>query len=114
MLEPVILESPYKGDMEVNAAYAKRCMLDSLARGEAPFVSHLLYTQVLDDTRPRERKTGMEAGWAWIGLTRKTVVYQDYEMSDGMLEGIRRAKELGHDVEYRNIGKNDVEKLQGL
>ena len=63
----VIIESPYAGDTTSNIAYARRCMADSLARGEAPFASHLLYTQrgILDDTQPAERKRGMDAGFAW-------------------------------------------------
>lgn len=57
MTEPlrlVIVESPYAGDIEANVAYARRCLRDSLARGEAPIASHLLYTQegVLRDDVP--------------------------------------------------------------
>ena len=40
----VIIESPYTGDVERNLEYARRCMRDSIKRGEAPFASHLLYT----------------------------------------------------------------------
>ena len=47
----VIIESPYAGDIEKNVAYARDCVRDSLMRGEAPYASHLLYTQpnILDD-----------------------------------------------------------------
>ena len=50
----VIVESPYAGDIETNVKYARRCVKDSLMRGEAPIASHLLYTQegILDDTTP--------------------------------------------------------------
>ena len=41
----VILESPYAGDVAANVKYARRCVRDSLSRGEAPIASHLLYTQ---------------------------------------------------------------------
>ena len=41
----VIFESPYAGDVEANTEYARRCVRDSLMRGEAPIASHLLYTQ---------------------------------------------------------------------
>lgn len=60
----VIIESPYAGDVELNAQYARECLRDSLTRGEAPIASHLLYTQpgVLDDAVPRERALGIEAG----------------------------------------------------
>jgi hypothetical protein len=63
----VVLESPFAGDVEANLKYARECMADCLRRGEAPIASHLLYTQpgILDDTKPEERKLGMEAGFTW-------------------------------------------------
>lgn len=102
----VILESPYAGEVERNKTYAVRCMKDSLHRGESPLLSHLLYTQCLDDTVPEERKMGMSAGWDWIKQSGKTAVYEDYGISSGMEQGIKIAKELGHEIEYRRIGKN--------
>lgn len=45
-----------------NTYYARAAMLDCLLRGEAPYASHLLYTQVLDDDVEEERHRGMEAG----------------------------------------------------
>lgn len=49
----VIIESPYAGNVEANATYLRRCLRDSLLRGEAPFASHAIYTLpgVLDDAR---------------------------------------------------------------
>ena len=71
----VILESPYAGNVEQNVAYARACMLDCLRSGEAPMVSHLLYTQVLDDKNAAERALGIEAGLAWGRVAEATVVY---------------------------------------
>ena len=51
----VILESPYAGDVARYTLYARECMLDSLKRNEASMVSHLLYTQCLNDLIPDER-----------------------------------------------------------
>ena len=55
-MELVVLESPFAGNVEMNIHYARACMADCLARGEAPFASHLLYTQpgILDDDIPEE------------------------------------------------------------
>lgn len=41
----VIVESPYAGDVKTNVAYARAAIRDCLMRGEAPYASHLLYTQ---------------------------------------------------------------------
>ena len=82
----VILESPYAGFIERNIQYARKCIADSLKRGEAPIASHLLYTQegILNDKIPEERKLGIEAGLAWVKVADKSVFYIDYGMSKGM------------------------------
>jgi len=103
----VIIESPYAGDVKRNEIYARRCMKDSLIRGEAPFISHLLYTQVLDDKIPKDRKLGMEAGFSFIEKSDYSVVYEDYGISGGMKEGIKRAIDIGHGVKFRKIGENN-------
>lgn len=100
----VILESPYAGDVERNVRYARRCMMDSLGRGEAPMVSHLLYTQVLDDTVPSERERGIAAGLAWRQVAQASVVYEDHGISKGMQHGIAAAQKAGIPVEFRTIG----------
>lgn len=67
----VIVESPFAGatpdDRLANRVFLAAALRDCLARGEAPFASHGLYTLpgVLDDDRPDERKLGIEAGLAW-------------------------------------------------
>lgn len=105
----VLVESPYKGDnyehFERNVAYARECLRDALLRGEAPFASHLLYTQegVLDDSVPLERERGIEAGLAWGKCADVTVVYVDLGISGGMKRGIAHARELGRPVEYRSL-----------
>lgn len=99
----VIIESPFAGDIKRHKAYLKKCMLDSLNRGECPFASHLLYTQVLDDTLPPQRKMGMKCGFEIMSRSDCTVVYIDYGISKGMKQGIKRAKKLGHNIEYRRL-----------
>ena len=99
----VIIESPYSGDVEENTKYARECVLDSLNRGEAPFASHLLYTQVLDDTVPDQRHWGMEAGFAWGKKADMVAVYTDLGISGGMEFGIKRAQENGLEIEYRKL-----------
>lgn len=102
-MELVILESPYAGDVEKNIEYARNCMLDSLNRGEAPMVSHLLYTQCLDDNIPEHRELGIKAGLAFKSVVNKTVVYTDYGISSGMKYGIDEAIKNNRSIEYRNI-----------
>lgn len=99
----VVIESPLAGDVERSTHYAQAAMRDSLARGEAPFASHLLYTQVLDDLDPAQREQGIQAGFAWHDAAEKSVVYTDLGISNGMKAGIESATTKGIPVEYRTI-----------
>ena len=105
-----IIESPYGNKdetiVERNKDYLKRCLKDSLTKGEAPFASHAIYTQVLDDRMPDERKSGIHAGLVWAEVAELVAVYIDYGITDGMREGIKKAMKRGIYVVYREIGKN--------
>ena len=104
-MKRVIIESPFAGDVKKNLKYARSCMKDCLRRGEAPFASHLLYTQkgILDDDIDKERKLGIQAGLEWGKLADKTVVYIDLGRTVGMAQGIKRAKAEGREIEYRTL-----------
>ena len=90
----VILESPYAAPTGIgiarNIVYARRCLRDSLLRGEAPLASHLLYTQrgVLDDKLPDERARGIAAGLAWVDHADIHIFYTDLGWSSGMLTAL--------------------------
>lgn len=86
-------------------------MVDCLRRHEAPFASHLLYTQpgVLRDSMEEERILGIAAGLAWGGWADATVVYVDRGISQGMRLGIEAAGRAHMNglpprpVEYRSL-----------
>ena len=105
----VQLESPYAArtpEMRtILDAYAREAMRDCLLRGEAPYASHMLYTQpgVLRDDNPSERALGITAGFAFLSHMDYMVVYTDYGISDGMQEGIARAYELDLAIRFRQI-----------
>lgn len=99
----VIIETPYAGDQKLNTAYARQCMRDSLERGEAPFASHLLYTQILDESKTKERNLGIQAGLDFGRLCEKTAVYTDLGISSGMVIGIASAEFHGRPIEMRSI-----------
>ena len=79
----VVVESPYQGDMARNARYARSCMRDCFRRGEAPFASHLLYTQVTSEHVEEERAFGIEAGLLWGACASKSAVYLDLGIRPG-------------------------------
>lgn len=123
---PVIVESPYASqlvggarsemealrlieqreeEVERNRTYARMAIRDCLLRGEAPFASHLLYTQpgVLDDLRPDERAQGIEAGFTWAKLARRAVFYLDHGMSPGMKSARELYEYLGYKIQDRYL-----------
>ena len=109
----VILESPYAGKVKLNTRYARACLADCLKRGEAPFASHLLYTQpgVLDDNDPEERERGIRAGFEYRSVATMTVVYTDLGTSSGMRYGISHAAQDGQPIEYRTLPDFKIYKL---
>jgi len=104
-MKKVIIESPYAGNVLSNLAYARLCVKDSLARGEAPIASHLLYTQegILDDNVESERAKGIAAGLAWLDVADRHVFYVDNGYSDGMKHARKIAEEKGIIIEERKI-----------
>lgn len=99
----VILESPYAGDRQRNLLYLRDAIRDSLKRGEAPYASHGLYTNALEDSVPEQRERGLAAGHAFREVVKKCVVYRDLGISSGMEDGMRRSRQLGQEIEYRTL-----------
>jgi len=108
----VIVESPYAGstkeEIDANIAYARAAMRDSILQGEAPFASHLLYTQpgILRDQDLGERSLGMKAGMAWGAVADAIVVYTDRGITSGMKAGVTRGEKNGLPIEFRTIPNN--------
>jgi hypothetical protein len=116
----VIVESPfatntitladgksYQATEGWNVKYARACLHDCLVNhGEAPYASHLLYTQegILDDDVPEERKLGITAGLEIGKKADLRVFYLDRGFSSGMQWGLRSALELGQECVVRRLG----------
>ena len=105
----VVIESPLgaitRTEIEDNKVYARKCMRDSIMRGEAPFASHLLYDQpgLLDDLIPEERELGIRAGLLWGQQAERRIVYEDRGVSVGMRRGIAAGEKLGQPIERRKL-----------
>ncbi len=105
----VVIESPLSSDtaegLAKNRRYAAACMRDCLARGEAPYASHLLFDQqgILNDKIPEERTKGMQAGFAWGAKADIRAVYWNLGCSKGMEAGLREARIAGQEVDFRRL-----------
>lgn len=105
-MKRVILVSPFAGNMLrrfLNVRFARQCLKDALARGEAPFASHLLYPQALNDSNERDRRQGMACGYTWLQYAELVAVYVDRGITSGMMGDIDTAETLGLPVEYRAL-----------
>lgn len=103
----VFLASPYSGRVIYNIDYARRCLKDSISRGEAPLAPHLLYTQpgVLDDSSPTERETGIQCGQEWLARADYCAFYIDLGISKGMETELSLASRLGKRIDVRLVGR---------
>jgi hypothetical protein len=101
----VIIESPYQGDVARNVEYARECVRNGLIRGEAPFASHLLYTQagILDDRIRQERELGIAAGLAWRFVAERIIFCIDNGWSQGMRQAFIIARDEGLPYEIRKL-----------
>lgn len=100
----VCVESPLRGKIELSVLYADFCMADCLRRGEAPFLGHLIYPRVLNDTNEVDRGHGIEAHLAWLRRSDAVVVYTDLGITTGMRMAIDLAQSIGIPVQFRELG----------
>ncbi len=103
----VIIESPYAARTRAgrlrNDLYLRACIRDCIARGEAPFASHRMYTDALNDNDPTEREQGILAGFAFRQVADAVVVYTDLGISAGMARAIELSTEDALPVERRRL-----------
>jgi len=111
----VLVESPFAANEnfteEENIKYARECCNHCLMNSEAPYASHLFYTQegLLDDNVEEERTLGINAGLMWGAVADKSVIYVDHGVSQGMRYGIEAAIKNGRPIEVRTLhGNNEM------
>jgi hypothetical protein len=88
-----------------NVIFAQRCMADCIRVGEAPYASHLLYTQpnILDDFLPEERACGLVAGRRFLAVCEYAVCYVDRGFSTGMRGDLEAAVQYRTEILFRRL-----------
>lgn len=103
----VIIESPYRATpyytAEQHHLYLMHCVEDCLRRGEAPYASHHLIPDILDDDDQYERAIGIRCGFAWGQHADLVAIYSDLGIGDGMKDAIEHWNKLGKKVEWRKL-----------
>lgn len=84
--------------------YLKALARHAFSQGFAPFSSHALFTQWLDDHNAEERTQGIQAGFAWAEGVQVVLVGVDLGVSTGMELGLKLHRQAGREVREVHLG----------
>lgn len=111
-----LIESPFSAvnerELVRNVYYTMLAVRDSLERGEAPYASHLFFTQMLDDTNQRDRDLGIIAGLDIGKFAKKSALYLDLGLSKGMEYGVKKANIEGRELIERQLFTHILDQKQ--
>jgi hypothetical protein len=114
----VIVESPYRATpyytQEQHKLYLLHCLADCYRRGEAPFASHHLAPEVLNDDDDYERAVGIRTGTAWGKYADLVAVYSDLGVGPGMKAAIEYYKSIKKPLEWRRLPDRIVAAVKGF
>jgi hypothetical protein len=103
----VIVESPFRATpyytQEQHKLYLLHCLADCYRRGEAPFASHHLAPEVLNDDDDYERAVGIRTGTAWGKYADLVAIYSCLGVSPGMKAAIEYYKGIQKPLEWRRL-----------
>jgi len=102
-MSTVFIESPYAGDVAANEEYATKAMLTELEKGNAPIVTHLLWTQVWDDMDQTTRERALQNCRKVRRQCDGVVFYLDRGISHGMRRSIHEAVRDGLEISWEII-----------
>ena len=95
-MKRIFVCSPFRGNTDTNAAFARDVSRRIALAGDAPFAPHLLLPQLLDDDNDRERMLGTRCGLAWLAVADEVRIFG--ELTAGMTAEIAEAFRLGKAV----------------
>ena len=98
----VFICSPFKDDIEVNTARAKRYGRFAVTKKVVPIIPHLMYPRFLNEDSPDERAMGLEMGLVLLSNCHEIWVFGN-RISRGMEIEIETAKEIKIPIRYYDI-----------
>lgn len=105
----VYVASPYAGDIEQNTEFAREACRFVMNEGHAFFAPHLLFPQVLDDSKPAERTLGLAMGKATLPKCDELWAFGDF-LSPGMMGEIELAEK--NNIPVRKIVLQEMAESQ--
>lgn len=103
----VYICSPFAGDVESNVRFARAACLYAANQGCTPVAVHLLFTQILDDSIPAQRETGIRMGLRVLASCDELWICGS-RISHGMSCELAEAERLG--IPVRSLS---TEQIQG-
>jgi hypothetical protein len=102
-MTPVLLETPYGGEVALHLRYMRACMRDCLLLGESPLAAWHLYAApgVLRHEYDEERELVRQAMLAWRQCAARTVFYSDLGWSADMVQSRNLCTRDGWSYEVR-------------
>ena len=94
--------SPYAGNTEDNTAFARQACGYAISQGAVPLAPHLLYPQILNDSIPEERETGIRLGLEILKRCEEIWICGD-RISTGMKREAAYAKDRGIPVRWISV-----------
>lgn len=105
----VYIASPLSGDVEQNLQFARQACRYAISQGVTPFAPHLLYTQMLDDSDPEERRLGIDMGNRMLRLCDELWLCGD-RISPGMAGEKEMAERLG--IHVRSVSTEEIQPME--
>ena len=101
----VYIASPYSGDLERNAEFAREACRYCIEQGYTPIAPHLYIPQILDDCEPEQRELGLELGKKLLTVCGELWLCGD-RISDGMYAEMLEAMSLK--IPHRRITAEEI------
>lgn len=102
----VYICSPYAGDIKKNVEFAKAACRYAMRQNYTPVAVHLLYPQLLDDTDPVQRQTGIRMGLRVLEASDELWLCGS-RISNGMNAELTAAKRLG--IPVKEISESEIQ-----
>ena len=110
-MKKVYIASPYAGDVERNVEMARDYCRFAVKQDVIPYAPHLLFTQFLNDTKPREREMGCRMGTELLASCDELWAFGE-SISNGMAAEIAEARRLGIHAEF--ITSQEVQRAREM
>jgi hypothetical protein len=98
----VFICSPYKGDIPVNTARAKRYGRYAVTKRQVPIIPHLMYPRFLNEDMHEERQLGLDMGLILLSKCQELWVFGS-RITKGMELEIEEAKRRNMPIKYYDI-----------